>query len=75
MRVYDDGRVVVEAPIRTTHGDATIIAAAYVLDDPSGMAAYRPCARGVCGLLQKAIANRIVSCEGPGCADSMAPTP
>lgn len=75
VRVYDDGRVTVEAPIRTNRGDATIIAAALVLDDPSGATMYTPCAHGVCGRLQKAVANRIVSCEGPGCADLMRPTP
>lgn len=75
VRVYNDGRVTVEAPIRTNRGDATIIAAALILDDPSGMASYRPCVHGVCGRLHKAVANRIVSCEGPGCADLMRPTP
>lgn len=75
VRVYDDGHVAVEAPIRTKNGAATIIVAASTLDDPSGMASYRPCARGVCGHLQKAVANRIVGCEGSGCADLMAPTP
>lgn len=75
VRVYDDGRVTVEAPIRTKDGAATIVVAALVLDDPSGASVYTPCAHSVCGRLQKAVANRIVGCEGPGCADLMAPTP
>lgn len=75
VRVYDDGHAVVEMPLPTQYGYATVVVAAYTLEDPSGASEFTPCVHGVCGRLQKAVANHIVGCEGQGCADLAQPTP
>jgi len=69
VRVYSDGRVSVEMPLHGERGGATLLVEAGALDNPSGLATVWPCSDGACGRLHKAVANRILGCEGPGCED------
>lgn len=62
VRVYDDGRVVVELSYTNT----TLLKAADVLKNSIGADVYALCSANICGRLYKAT-SRIVGCEGQYC--------
>lgn len=75
VRVYDDGHVTVEMPMPTQYGYATLVVATVAQRPEATLLGYVPCVHSICGPLHKATANRIVGCEGPGCAEILRPTP